>query len=177
MAKNEKKSDKYARVHERLELANRWRTDEGYDDKWQRLIDLYRGKTYWNSNNRDFWSGDVGKDRISVNLAFSTVNVIAPSVSVNHPKITVTANKEEDEDRAIFVESAVNYLWRHHDYRKPFRRMVKDFLICGHGWLKVGWKFVEVEREMNPDEFETMYNTAVAEATEAARLDPQNANT
>ena len=54
MAKNEKKSDKYARVHERLELANRWRTDEGYDDKWQRLIDLYRGKTYWNSNNRDF---------------------------------------------------------------------------------------------------------------------------
>jgi len=176
MAKSEKKSDKYARVHERLELANRWRTDEGYDDKWQRLIDLYRGKTYWNSGNRDFWSGDVGKDRISVNLAFSTVNVIAPSVAVNHPKIVVKANKQGDEDRALFVEAVVNYLWRHHDYRKPFRRAVKDFIILGHGWLKVGWKFVEVEREMSESEFNRQYNNAVTEATEFARANPDMAS-
>ena len=129
------KADHYEEVHNRLEMARRWRTEEGYDAKWHRLIDLYRGKTYFGVR-----SPADGYDRVSVNLAFSTVNVIEPSVAVNHPKITVMANQEQDQDRAIFVESVVNYLWRHHDYQKPFRRAVKDFLILGHAWLKVGWR-------------------------------------
>ena len=73
-----------------------------------------------------------------LHLAFSTINVIAPSVSVNHPKIVVTPNQPEDEDRSAFVEAVVNYLWKHHDFRSPFKRAVKDFLIFGHGWIKVG---------------------------------------
>ena len=110
------KADEYDQVKQRLRMAQKWRTDEGYDAKWRRMIDLYRGKTYWDNSQYG-----ISSDRISVNLAFSTVNVIAPSVAVNHPKITVAATKETDEDRAIFVESVINYLWRHHDYRKPFR--------------------------------------------------------
>ena len=109
MAKKSK-ADKYTTAKERLELGKRWRYDEGYDDKWHRMIDLYRGKTYFDAHTD-------GADRISVNLAFSTVNVISPSVAVNHPKITVTPNRAEDADRAIFVESIVNYMWRHHDFR------------------------------------------------------------
>tara|TARA_R100001463_G_scaffold4829_7_gene17255 strand:+ start:1068 stop:2957 length:1890 start_codon:yes stop_codon:yes gene_type:complete len=163
-------ADEYDRVKQRLRLANKWRTDEGYDAKWRRLIDLYRGKTYWDNSQYGITS-----DRISVNLAFSTVNVIAPSVAVNHPKITVVANKESDEDRAIFVESVINYLWRHHDYRKPFRRMVKDFLIVGHGWLKVGWKFVEEDRSLTPEEMDTEYRTSVAEIQDYANQNPDMA--
>ena len=161
------KSEEYDKVKQRLHLAKRWRYDEGYDMKWKRMIDLYRGKTYWDNHQYG-----ITNDRISVNLAFSTVNVIAPSVSVNHPKITVTANKEEDEDRAIFVESVVNYLWRHHDYRKPFRRMVKDFLICGHGWLKVGWKFVEEERQLTETEMTEEYDRSVDEIRNFAADNP-----
>ena len=78
------KADHYEEVHNRLEMARRWRTEEGYDSKWHRLIDLYRGKTYFGVR-----SPADGYDRVSVNLAFSTVNVIEPSVAVNHPKITV----------------------------------------------------------------------------------------
>ncbi len=171
----EKKADQYDKIKQRINLATRWREDEGYDAKWQRLIDLYRGKTYWNSRSEGLWDGNIRADRVSVNLAFSTVNVIAPSVAVNHPKITVNANKEGDADRAMFVEAVVNYLWRHHDYRKPFRRAVKDFIILGHGWVKVGWKFVEVERQMTESEFDLAYKNAIGEASEAARLDPENA--
>tara|TARA_R100001463_G_scaffold38759_2_gene83184 strand:- start:1217 stop:3103 length:1887 start_codon:yes stop_codon:yes gene_type:complete len=164
------KADEYDQVKQRLRMAQKWRTDEGYDAKWRRMIDLYRGKTYF--DNHQF---GVTNDRISVNLAFSTVNVIAPSVAVNHPKITVAATKEADEDRAIFVESVINYLWRHHDYRKPFRRMVKDFLIFGHGWLKVGWKFVEEERPMSTEEMQQEYNTSVAEIRDVAITNPEMA--
>ena len=61
---SESRSDRYERVHDRLRLAARWRTDEGYDNKWRRLIDVYRGKTYWNASNANF-SGNVTDDRIA----------------------------------------------------------------------------------------------------------------
>tara|TARA_R110002020_G_scaffold126888_3_gene284887 strand:+ start:1880 stop:3772 length:1893 start_codon:yes stop_codon:yes gene_type:complete len=162
------KADHYEEVHNRLELARRWRTEEGYDSKWHRLIDLYRGKTYFGVR-----SPADGYDRVSVNLAFSTVNVIEPSVAVNHPKVTVMANQEQNQDRAVFVEAVINYLWRHHDYQKPFRRAVKDFLVIGHAWLKVGWRFVEVERQMSDEERKYSLETADAEVRDFAYENPQ----
>ena len=164
------KSERYEKVHDRLRLAQRWREDEGYDMKWRRMIDLYRGKTYW--GDRDGWTSALKSDRISVNLAFSTINVIGPAVSVNHPKITVSANKESDADRAIFVEAVVNYLWRHFDYRKPFRRAVKDFLIIGHAWLKVGWKFVEEERQLTGYEIDDEVARSIQEIDQFAMENP-----
>ena len=109
---------------------------------------------------------------ITVNLAFSTINVIAPSVSVNHPKIVVIPNSQENEDRSAFVEAVVNHLWRHHDFRKPFRRAVKDFLIFGHSWVKVGWKFLEQERSLGEGERDEMLEEALVEADAFAAEDP-----
>ena len=174
MAK-ETRSERFTKTYERLELALRWRTDEGYDSKWRRLIDLYRGKTYFGASTGAAYVGQVTHDRVSVNLAFSTVNVIEPSVAVNHPKITVIANREADADRAVFVESVVNYLWRHHDYQKSFRRAVKDFLVIGHAWLKVGWRFVEMERPITDDERLTDLRTAELEVEDFSYANPSMA--
>ena len=169
----ETKAERFAKVKERIEKTHRWRVDEGYDQMWRRMIDMYRGKTYF--GDRGGYAGNVGYDRVSVNLAFSTINVIAPSVAVNHPKITVTANKEGDEDRAVFVEAVINYLWRHHDYRKPFRRAVKDFLIVGHGWLKVGWRFVEEERPLTAGQQDLEIANAALEVQDFAYANPSMA--
>jgi len=114
------KAERFEVVQRRVRASARWRDEMGYDSLWRRMNDLYRGK-HWPRTTAS------REDMISVNLAFSTVNVIAPSVSVNHPKVVVSATKPEDEDRAAFVEAVVNYLWRHHDFKKPFRRAVKDF--------------------------------------------------
>ncbi len=151
------RAEQYATAKKRLESSARWREEMGYDSLWQRMTDLYRGRQ-WPKTTA------TNEDLIVVNLAFSTVNVIAPSVSVNHPKIVVSATQEEDTDRAAFVEAVVNYLWRHHDFRKPFRRAVKDFLITGHAWMKVGWKFVEQERSLSDSEREEMLDDAILEA-------------
>ena len=151
------RAEQYATAKKRLESSARWREEMGYDSLWQRMTDLYRGRQ-WPKTTA------TNEDLIVVNLAFSTVNVIAPSVSVNHPKIVVSATQEEDQDRAAFVEAVVNYLWRHHDFRKPFRRAVKDFLITGHAWMKVGWKFVEQERTLSDSEREEMLDDAILEA-------------
>lgn len=151
--------------HEKVDKCHEWRESEGLDRTWRRLNDLYRGK-HWPSTTVN------NQDLIAVNLAFSTINVIAPSVAVNYPKVVVQANNIEDKDRAIFVEAIVNHLWRHHDFRTPFRRAVKDFLIYGHGWVKVGWKFVEQEQSVTENERDLMIDRAMIEADTFANDEP-----
>ena len=150
----------------RIELSRRWHEQEGFNDTWRRMIDLYRGQ-HWPRTT------SAQQDLISVNMAFSTINVIAPSVSVNHPKIVVNANNEEDRDRAMFVEAVINHTWRHHDFRRPFRAAVKDFLIVGHGWIKVGWRFLEEERTLADGERQSMMDQAILEVDQAASEMPE----
>lgn len=126
----------------KINAAKKWRRDEGYDDAWRRFIDLYRGRHY------EYLTEE---DRLLVNISFSTVNVIAPSVAVNYPKITVNSRRPDDAPRAIITEAIVNYWWRHYEIRPEFRRAVKDFLIVGHGWVKCGYRYVEEGKDDDPD--------------------------
>lgn len=131
------------RYRKRVEVAKQWRREQGYDDTWHRLVDMYRGKQY------EYASPE---DRMTVNIAFSTVNVIAPSVAVNYPKITVNASKPDDAPRAIITEAVINYWWKHYKVRPQFRRTVKDFLVVGHGWLKCGYRYIEETKVGSEDD-------------------------
>ena len=128
------KSEKLASYRKHLEASKKWRKDEGYDATWRRLIDLYKGKHY------DAYSDE---DRMLINIAFSTINVIGPAVAVNYPKITVNAVKPDNAAQAVVAEAVVNYWWKYRDIRSEFRRAVKDLLITGQGWIKTGYRFVE----------------------------------
>ena len=129
--------DVLADYRKKIEHSRKWRKEEKYDKLWRRMIDLYKGKQFGEMSN---------EDRMLINVSFSTINVIGPSVAVNHPKITVGARKSEDGDKAIITEAIVNYWWRHFDCQKQLRRAVDDYLILGHAWLKVGYRFVEEEK-------------------------------
>ena len=96
-------------------------------------------------------------------------------MAVNYPKIVVQATDPEDKARAAVVEGVANYMWRHHDFRTPFRSAVKDFLIVGHGWLKVGWKFVEQEQGISDEQREEMIGSAMLEADNFAIQNPEMA--
>ena len=159
------RSEQHEKIQRRLDSSARWRDEMGYDSLWQRLLDLYRGK-HWPRTTVN------NEDLVAVNMAFSTINVISPSVSVNHPKVVVSPTEPDDQDRAAFVEAVVNYMWRHHDFRKPFRRAVKDFLIFGHGWIKVGWKFLEQERTLASAERDGMLEDALTEVDLFAAEEP-----
>ena len=129
--------DVLADYRKKIDHSRKWRKEEKYDKLWRRMIDLYKGKQFGEMSN---------EDRMLINVSFSTINVIGPSVAVNHPKITVGARKSEDGDKAIITEAIVNYWWRHFDCQKQLRRAVDDYLIIGHAWLKVGYRFVEEEK-------------------------------
>jgi hypothetical protein len=155
-----------------LERADRYRKNRGYDDTWREQIDLYRGDGIV-PQRRDT-SDPHGEDRIAVNVAFSTLNVIFPSVSVTNPKILVLPTTKDTVDRAVFAESIVNYYWDHFGFHEPFRRAVKDFLTVGHGWVKVMWNFVEVDKELSQEEFDAAFADVLEQETE---LDEEDRHT
>ncbi len=131
-----------------------------------RLTELYKGKHF---------EGLTQEDRIAINISFSTINVIFPSISVNRPKISVLANDPENEDRSLFAQAILNYWWSHYDFQNPFRRASKDFLIFGHGWMKIGWKSVQGQREMSEAELAEAYTKAVDERDAYAASRPEEA--
>lgn len=126
-----------------LERSRKWRNQEELDSLWERLVDLYRGKHY---------KAQSPDDRLIINLAFATKNVIAPSIAVNNPRFVVNARKPDAAPHALITEEVLNYLWRTHKYHGQFRLAVDDFLCVGHGWLKVGYKFVKEPEVKEPDE-------------------------
>lgn len=146
--------DLLGRYRSKLAQSKRWRKNEEYDDMWRRMVDMYRGKHYDKLSDQD---------RSLVNMAFSTINVIGPSVSVNHPKIIVSSRRPEDADRATVTEAIVNYWWRHYDCQRQFRKAVKDQLIIGHGWVKTGYRFVEEERVAKADPSDEAFDVADAD--------------
>ena len=150
----ESNSNKLSTYRGYIDYAKRWRTGENYDQLWQRLINLYRGKQY---------RGASTGDRLLVNISFSTINTLAPAVSIGRPKINVNPRKPEDGDKAIVTESIINYWWGHYGCQPEFQRAVKDYLILGHGWVKTGYRFVE---EAKLDDIE--YSADEAAATEPA---------
>ena len=151
------------RYRKKINQSRRWRQEEKYDDLWRRMIDMYRGKHYVESSD---------SDQLLVNIAFATINVIAPGVSVNYPKITVNARKSEQAPNAVVTEAIVNYWWRHYECQKEFRRAVKDTLIVGHGWVKTGYRFVEkdVETDAPRETADELADLSPESITESAQI-------
>lgn len=140
------RNDLIKRYRGRVEHSMRKREKEGYSRLWKKLIDLYRGRHFLESSLSD------GEDRIAVNICFATINVIAPSVAVNYPKLEVYARKSTDDGKASILETVLNYWWQHYKIQREMNLAVRDFLIVGHGWLKVGWRYVEQLKQLEEHE-------------------------
>src|SRR3990167_4160174 len=156
------------RYRTRLDGAKQWREQEGYDDVWKRLRALYRLKHFETNSTRD---------RIAVAISFATVNVILPSVAVSHPKFTVWASSEDPDlqAKAIITEGVSNYWWRHHRFTKQWKRIVKDFLVYGHGWGKTTWRYEERDGPRPEEEVAAEFEAAVAQANDYAAANPAEA--
>lgn len=119
-----------------LKRSKNWRSSStcNYDDQWKRYIDLYQGR---------YLEGKPSTDQLVVNMIFSTINTMAPAVAINNPRFVVNARNPESAPQAIITEEVLNWLWRTYNYQREFRLGVLDWLICGLGWIKCGYKFTK----------------------------------
>ncbi len=126
-----------SKCRDRLEAARGYRKHNELEDLWKRMADLYKGKHFPKNLSYD--------EAVAVNICFSTINVIAPSISVSRPRTQIRARKPEDYDKAVIAEAVVNYWWEEFELLPEFQLAIKDSLIFGIGWLKTGYRFVERE--------------------------------
>jgi hypothetical protein len=132
-------SEILAKYRQQLSYSKKWLENDNYPQLWTRLINLYRGKQY---------KGSLPQDRMLVNLAFATINVLYPSVSIGRPKIVVSPRTPDDADKSIVTEAIVNYWWEHYHCQDEYQLAVRDFLILGHGWVKSGYRYVTADKEV-----------------------------
>ena len=127
-----------------------------WDERFSKFIQIYSNKyPYPELSDYD--------DVVVPNMVFSTVNVIVPSIAINTPKIEVRGNSPEDEPAAETATAVVNYQWDAYDVQNQVRSAIKDFVIVGHGWLKVVWESEEKEVPLTAEEFTAAAAQALAE--------------
>ena len=126
----------------RKELGRSKRFRQDHDDDWKRYIDLYKGK---------HWSASSDNDQLVVNLIFATVNVMVPAVAIHNPRFAVEARLPTNADNAMIAEEVLNYLWRTHHYQREFKLAIEDWIVCGTGWCKVGYKATKEPEERKVD--------------------------
>lgn len=169
MARLSEKDAKYLKqARHCVESSKKWRKDKGYDDTWKRLIALYANKHFDEKRMKE-------GERIAVNYAFATINVILPSTTVNYPKVTVKAVREELQDAAYVVECVDNYYWRHFRWKRPLRRAVKDSLIIGHGWGKTTYRYETSVVAKTAEEIQAEVDQAMAQHQQYAMQAPDMA--
>ena len=160
------KKDLLRRYRLRVDLSRRWREKEGYDALWKRMIDMYRGRDFDNLSKHD---------QIAVNIAKATVDVIAPSVAVNDPKLTVTARTEDKAPYAVIAECVMDYWFtaEHMNVAPEIRLAVNDSIVIGHGWVKNGWRYSEHERPATIDEMDAAFAEQAALHDAYAQENPE----
>lgn len=132
-------------VRERVKRSQEWRKREDYDDLWESLVKMYRGRTIPPELRE-------ANDMIVVNIAKATVDVIGPAIALNDPVISVNALSPNQEDHATVAEHVLNYWWKHYDFQSSVQLAAQDYLIVGHGWLKTGWRTVMEDVAKTPEE-------------------------
>lgn len=145
------------------------RKDNDWDDKFSKLIQIYSNKYPWDEL-KDY------KDIVVPNMAFSTVNVIVPSIAVHSPKVTVNAKRQEDAPAAEIAQAVVNHQWREFEVQDQVRDAVKDFVILGHGWIKVTWDTKVEERDLSVEEWQQAVQQAVMQRQQAIERSALNEN-
>ena len=131
MAKKPTQKQLLDRARTEVHRSKKWRQGDKFDDRWRSFIALYPGQQ-WNSEGKT--------DQLVVNVVFSTINVMAPAVAIQNPRFVVNAQKFDAIDKAGVVTEVLNYTWQRNDFQEEFRLSVLDFLLVGHGWVKVGYR-------------------------------------
>lgn len=146
----------------RLELTRQWRHNYEFGDKaWSQAYRIYSGK-HWNyGDDVDdvYASSDYVKDRITVNIAGSTILNIVPFLVARDPVFMFKPRKSEDVVAAMLQENLLNYEFRKQKMLQEVKRSVTDCAITGTGIIKTGYT-LEVD-EGNKSDGELVYEDYV----------------
>lgn len=158
--RRKRKGGDAARHLQRVAEAAKLRDENGFDDLWSDLCNMY-------ASRYEYPELAGYQDVVAPNLAFSTVNVIVPSVAMNNPKIMVSPRDPNESAAAEVAEVVVNYQWDRFDIQEEVQLATKDFSIFGHGWIKTVWKYETGEAPRTVEDFQAELDRLVQQREQA----------
>lgn len=117
---------------DRIKRAEKKRDSERDEQGWKRFIEEYRGKY-----NLDGLSAKMAVPPI--NLVYGYVQTAIPKLYFRDPHITVNAKQGNAIPRARLLQVIVNYLIGELNIKAEVKKVIRDTLLVGHGWLKFGY--------------------------------------
>lgn len=110
---------------------------------WDKLNEFYRGLQWDEARKKN-------NDLITVNLVYSQIKVILPSIYFNNPHLYFSANKPTAINRARIMEAVTNKDMEIMDLKTTMRKVTLDTLLVGTGFTKTTY-YVD-EEAGNPQE-------------------------
>lgn len=131
---NAEDSEKQA-VHQWLSAikkAEDWRDKQDAFSNAPRFISEYKGK--W-----DWLAQAISIPLVPLNLVFAYVKTEIARLYFHNPWITVSPRKTEDIPSAKIAEVVINDVWKKLKLKVQGKLALRDALLVGHGWIKVGY--------------------------------------
>lgn len=153
IGRTQKNLDLRNRAHQLTKSAQEYRQARR-ERAWSLSEKMWRGK---------HWGGDDGeeleslRDRVTVNVSFSTVNTIFPYVTGSDPSFVIEPyGGEATPQNARLLQAWLNREWRTNRMagNQHLRRAAWDSLVYGDGYLKVSYTIDEVLKRDSLDKTE-----------------------
>jgi hypothetical protein len=113
-----------------------------------------------------------------VNMVLPHINMIVASTVSRDPSFIVEpiSGGQAAEDYAVICEAVVKYFWKRTQATSDLYDATKDFVVCGNGFLKVGWRYTEKTTRRTDSEIDSevaaLMDAALELATEQGTTPP-----
>ena len=113
-----------------------------------------------------------------VNMVLPHINMIVASTVARDPSFIVEpiSGGQAAEDYAVICEAVVKYFWKRSNATSDLYDATKDFVVCGNGFLKVGWRYTEKTTRRTDEEIDAevaaLMDAAIELANEQGTVPP-----
>jgi hypothetical protein len=115
-----------------IKKAQEWRDKTDAFQNAPRFINEYKGKWEW-------LASAISIPLVPLNLVFAYVKTEIARLYFHNPWITISPRKTEDVSSAKIAEVVINDVWKKLKLKVQGKLALRDALLAGHGWIKVGY--------------------------------------
>src|SRR5450631_3597857 len=119
-----------------IKKAQEWRDKTDAFQNAPRYISEYKGKWDWLAQS-------ISIPLVPLNLVFAYVKTEIARLYFHNPWITISPRRVEDDGAAKIAEVVINDTWKKLDMKRQGKLALRDALLPGHGWIKVGYTMEE----------------------------------
>jgi len=116
----------------RIGRARKQRDKAAKDGNWERLLDAAKGDLHILQQGHRI-------PILPLQLLFAYIKAEIPLLYIRNPHIKVNPKNRTSIATAKVLETVINYIWHIKKLKREIKKSIRDALIIGHSWFKVGY--------------------------------------